>query len=191
MPCFAPQQRLTNASCALHHPFAGACDVQDLTSGYNSRCGKCPLVPERLPIKVVDQVSEAAVTLQFDQSFKRDKLSWISTDCVNPDGDNQDGDPTGTDSGNPTCMSCCPKRQDVDNGLIDQYQRKCKCEDGFATVAVYLHDGDIGNYGPLDYPVPAHCKPSSDQDKKCRFVYKIPCGCGVCALVLLMQFSLI
>ena len=188
-PCSTVMEGMPSLECnellwnGLHVLFLwlGPCNIEDLTVGV------CPMSPPSLPIRIIDQASASSVTLQFLQNFKSTPLSWIATDCINPyEPMNQDGDPTGTDSGNPTCSDCCPKREDVIPGIL--YQRVCLCKDGYATVAVYIHDGGIADSGPLDYPVPSHCQPSSDASKKCRFLYKIPCGCGVSALSLTDRF---
>ena len=165
-------------TCEVEDCAGGACEIEDKTAEYNSAVGACPLQPSSVPVTVT-ATSASAVTVQFYQNFKDSSISWISVDCIDPDDpENQNGDPTGSDPGNPTCSACCPKTEEVDPGLF--LTRRCMCRSGTATVAVYVHDGQIGSgYQPLDYAVPGHCSPSNDQGKKCRFVYEIPCGCGV------------
>ena len=149
---------------------------------YNTGIGECPLLPSSMPITIVE-ASATIVTMDFYQLWKTSKISWISTDCVDPSNPNrQDGNPTGSEPSNPTCNNCCPKMEEISHGVFSR--RSCMCKNGHATVAMYVHDGQIGRrYRPLDYPVPAHCSPSADTGKKCRFVYNVPCAnaqCGMC-----------
>ena len=169
-----PAERIPN--------YVGPCEIEDKSATYNSGVGLCPLQPSSMPITVAN-ASTSAVTLEFHQNWKDSPISWVSVDCIDPsDAENLDGDPTGTDSTNPTCGACCPKTEGVAPGLF--LTRTCMCKNGTSTVAVYTHDGQIGkDYGPLDYDVPSHCSPSNDPGKKCRFVYEIPCGCGMCCRV--------
>ena len=168
------------ACCLTPHMFAGICHVEDDTNAYNTVVGQCPLQPTSQPISVV-QCSASALTVEFSQTFKSTAVSWIATDCIDPaDPTNQNANPT--DPSNPTCSGCCSKRETVASNST--WQRTCRCKDGYATVAMYVHDGQIGaDYGPLDDPVPSHCNPSSDTGQKCRFVYKISCENGtICTL---------
>ena len=154
---------------------AASFGIEDLTGAYNSGAGQCPLQPRSPPVRVV-RASASAVTLEFSQNFQTKTVSQIATNCIDPsDPTHRDGDPTGADPRVPTCGSCCPKRSGVKADSI--WRRNCSCEGGFATVAVYVRDAQIGaGYGPLDYPVPDHCGLSKDAGSKCRLVYRVPCG---------------
>ena len=164
----------------FHAPSAGRCRIEDLTGAYTARAGACPLAPRAPPLRVT-QASASDVTVEVSQAFAPDALEWVAADCVDPaDPAGHGADPTGADPARPTCAGCCPRAAPAPPGPMAP--RRCLCVGGYATVAVYVHDGRIGA-GPLEPPVPAHCGPAGGPGNTCRFVYRVPCGCGVCVCV--------
>ena len=151
------------------------CMIEDVTPFHNTDAGLCPVLPPSLPINVKAS-TEGKVTVDVFQFFVEKPLSWMAIDCIDPNATDTDGDPTGSQPGNPTCNDCCSTEESM--LPLTHATRTCMCKDGFAMVAVYIHDSAVdGAYGPISPPIPGHCGAPQSPGNGCRFVYKIPCGC--------------
>ena len=159
-------------------PDDGRCHMKDVTASHHPEVRACPMRPILTPISV-NQSLPSTVLVEFLQLHKRGSVSWMAMDCIDPTNpERQEGDPSGSDPTNPTCSDCCLSHRNIPLGRIPGSRRSCMCTQGYATVAVYVHDQQVyGSYGPLAPPVPDHCRLPADSMNTCRFVYRIPCGC--------------
>jgi hypothetical protein len=124
-----------------------------------SSSGKPLGVPLSNPIVIISQNS-VNVTFNLVQTFKNktnDSISWMSVYYQ---------DPTRYD---------CPKTNEVEwQQQLGPYV--ATCQNGFAEVTLYVHDGSFGTIGTdITDNIPEICNASSDRGKKVSFRLRLPC----------------
>jgi hypothetical protein len=134
-----------------------------------------PRTMSSTPIKIVSG-SQRGSTVQFqiEQVWKDSAVSWLAIDFLDNGSNRQ----------------ICPKMESVSPGLVNVVNSSCggnsqtfgftltaRCVSGFATVSLYVHDGQFARNPNINSAIPDRCSPSTDMGKKIGYTYSLPCSC--------------